>query len=58
MYIKTKKFICHTADSKTVKQEVNGTVILPSLVFPGLTFTKMTLQRVTFRRLSFRRLIL
>ncbi len=24
----------HTADSKPVKQEVNGTVILPPLVFP------------------------
>jgi hypothetical protein len=28
----------HTADSKPVKQEVNGTVILPPLVFPGLHF--------------------
>ena len=27
---------CHTADSKPVKQEVNGTVILPPLVFPAL----------------------
>jgi len=26
---------CHTADSKPVKQEVNGTVILPPLVFDG-----------------------
>jgi len=26
---------CHTVDSKPVKQEVNGTVILPPLVFPG-----------------------
>jgi hypothetical protein len=26
----------HTADSKPVKQEVNGTVILPPLVFPAL----------------------
>jgi len=25
----------HTADSKPVKQVVNGTVILPPLVFPG-----------------------
>jgi hypothetical protein len=24
---------CHTADSKPVKQEINGTVILPPLVF-------------------------
>ncbi len=29
---------CHTTDSKQVKQEVNGTVILPLVVFPGLTF--------------------
>ncbi len=26
---------CHTADSKPVKQEVNGTAILPPLVFPA-----------------------
>jgi hypothetical protein len=25
---------CHTADSKPVKQEVNGTMILSHLVFP------------------------
>ncbi len=35
LQIKTKKFSCHTADSKPVKQEVNGTVILPPLVFHG-----------------------
>ncbi len=35
MQIKTKTVSCHTADSKPVKQEVNGTVILPPLVFPG-----------------------
>ncbi len=35
--IKTKIVSCHTADSKPVKQEVNGTVILPPLVFPGQT---------------------
>ncbi len=34
MQIKTKIVSCHTADSKPVKQEVNGTVILPHLVFP------------------------
>jgi len=28
-------FICKTDNSKPVKQEVNGTVILPPLVFPG-----------------------
>jgi hypothetical protein len=34
---KTKIVSSHTADSKPVKQEVNGTVILPPLVFPGST---------------------
>ncbi len=28
-------FLCKTDQSKPVKQEVNGTVILPPLVFPG-----------------------
>jgi len=32
--IKTKIVSCRTAYSKPVKQEVNGTVILPPLVFP------------------------
>jgi hypothetical protein len=36
--IKTKIVSCHTADSKPVKQEVNGTVILFPLVFPGLSY--------------------
>ncbi len=31
-------FICKTDSSKLVKQEVNGTVILPPLVFPARTF--------------------
>jgi hypothetical protein len=35
LQIKTKIVSCHTADSKLVKQEVNGTAILPPLVFPG-----------------------
>jgi len=35
MQIKTKIVSCHTADSKPVKQEVNGTMILPPLVFLG-----------------------
>jgi hypothetical protein len=35
LQIKTKIVSCHTADSKPVKQEVNGTVILPPLVFPA-----------------------
>ncbi len=34
--IKIKIVSNHTANSKLVKQEVNGTVILPPLVFPGL----------------------
>ncbi len=40
--IKTKFFSCHTADSKPVKQEVNGTVILPPLAFPASTNGKIT----------------
>jgi hypothetical protein len=32
LQVKTKIVSCHTADSKPVKQEVNGTVILPPLV--------------------------
>jgi len=35
LQIKAKIVRFHTADSKPVKQEVNGTVILPPLVFPG-----------------------
>jgi len=35
LQIKTKIVSFHTADSKPVKQEVNGTMILPPLVFPG-----------------------
>jgi hypothetical protein len=34
-------FICKTDYSKPVKQEVNGTVILPTLVFPD--------ERVAYR---------
>jgi hypothetical protein len=36
LQIKTKIVCCRTADSKPVKQDVNGKVILPPLVFPGL----------------------
>ncbi len=43
--IKTKIVICHTADSKPVKQEVNGTVILPSLVFPGFATVLLQLAK-------------
>jgi hypothetical protein len=34
LQIKTKIVYCHSADFKPVKQEINGTVILPPLVFP------------------------
>jgi hypothetical protein len=37
LQIKTKNICCHTADNKPVKQEVNGTVILPPLVFSART---------------------
>jgi hypothetical protein len=33
--IKTKIVSSHTADSKRIQQEVDGTVIFPPLVFPG-----------------------
>jgi hypothetical protein len=36
LQIKTKIVSCHRADSKLIKQEVDGTVILPPLVFPAL----------------------
>jgi hypothetical protein len=39
LQIKTKIVSCHTADPKPVKQEVNGTVMLPPLVFPDGTMT-------------------
>ncbi len=35
LQIKTKIVSCHTSDSKPVKQEVNGKVILTPLVFPA-----------------------
>jgi hypothetical protein len=41
LQIKTKIVNCHTADSKPVKQEVNGTVILPSLVFPAFCYGRL-----------------
>jgi hypothetical protein len=34
--LQTKTKYCHRADFKSVKQEVNGTVILPPLVLPAL----------------------
>ncbi len=35
LQIKATIVICHTADSKAVKQEVNSTGLLPPLVFPS-----------------------
>jgi hypothetical protein len=40
LQIKTKIVSCHTADSKPIKQKVNGTNILPPLVFPDLPKNK------------------
>jgi hypothetical protein len=45
LQIETKIVSCHAAVSKTVKQEVNGTVILPPLVFPGLTYGPVKIRR-------------
>jgi hypothetical protein len=39
LQIKTKIVSCETANSKPVKQEVNGTVIVPPSVFPAQTYT-------------------
>jgi hypothetical protein len=41
LQIKTKIVSCHTANSKPVKQEVDSTVILPSLVFTALQHSVM-----------------
>ncbi len=48
MQIKTKIVRCHTVNFKPVKQEVNGTVILPTLVFPGST-NALTFSITTYR---------
>jgi len=54
LQIKTKIISCHAADSKPVKQEVNGTEILPPLVFPALAYLASTSTSATnknvFRR--------
>jgi hypothetical protein len=44
LQFKTKIVSCHTADSKPVNQEVNGTVIIPPLVFPGVSIWIKTLN--------------
>jgi hypothetical protein len=38
LQIKTEIVSCYAADSKPVKQEVNGTMILPPLVFPACKY--------------------
>ncbi len=48
LQIKTKIISCQTTDSKPVKQEVNGTVILPSLVLPGPIEFKLIFLNMTF----------
>ncbi len=59
MQIKTKIVSCHTTNSKLVKQEVNGTVILHLLVFLAATnvhsskwifFQLIYLEQSTFLR--------
>jgi hypothetical protein len=51
LQVKTKNVSCHTANSKPVKQKVNGTVIIPPLVFPGLGFYSHSVkasQRISY----------
>jgi hypothetical protein len=42
--MKTKIISCHRADSKPVKQEVNGLVILTRLVFPEWSVTNVSIK--------------
>jgi len=49
LQVKTKIVSCHTADSKPVKQEVNGTVILPPIVFTALTIPTFGLAEKAFQ---------
>ncbi len=44
--MKAKIVSCDTADSKPVKQEVSGTVILPPLEFPALSIKLFSPRRV------------
>jgi len=48
LQIKTKIVSHHTADSKPIKQEVNGTVILPPLVFPAQTLDFGKMRRMVY----------
>jgi hypothetical protein len=50
LQIKTNIVSSDTADSKPVKQEVNGTVILPPLVFPGTFIIFTNLQEFLKRK--------
>ncbi len=47
LQIKTNIVSCHTANSKPVKQEVNGTVIIIPLVFPSRTTRQRKRGRFT-----------
>jgi hypothetical protein len=52
LQIKTKFVSCHTDDSKPVKQEVYGTVILLPSVFPASTIRNCNLKMLT--RIAFK----
>ncbi len=51
LQVKTKIVRSHTADSKPVKQEVKGTVILPPLVLPAQMLEKRS-SLLQWRRLK------
>jgi hypothetical protein len=44
LQIKTKIVSSLTADSKPVKQEVDGTLILPPVVFPAKMYPHLQMQ--------------
>jgi hypothetical protein len=50
LQIKTKIVSFYKAGSKPVKQEVNGTVILPPLVFPEYSYRMERRQKGRKRR--------
>jgi hypothetical protein len=52
LQVKTKIVSSHTADSKRVKQEVNGKVILPPLVFPASSHTRFEYDVTNFAGLK------
>jgi hypothetical protein len=52
LQIKTKNVSCHTADSKPVKQEVNGTTILPPLVLPAQAYCALRQRKKVFLTLA------